>query len=227
MGDGSKLDRPAAGHDEHREARRLDRVVAGGAEGHLAGGRLGARADDEQIDVAGAGALGNRGAKRRGEALGGLTGSRIALVDDPDRVDADRGVVAQPGRGDGDRRRAAEQQLVGGNARLDRAGRGAVLGAENDHVGILALGQFGEANAGAGVDDDVAWHVRRANRFGAAGEQVLSLLLLQRATLGVADVGEREIGAAEGEQAAERERVAIVVGVVIGNDDASGHRGSP
>ena len=171
--------------------------------------------------------LADPGAKRRSEAASGLRGRSVPFVDDANGIDADRGVRAQICGCDGDRRRAPEQQFVGGDPRLDRARSSAVLGAKDDHVGLFALGQFGQADAGAGVDDDVARHVRRPDRGRSAGQQLLRLFLLQRPALGVADVGERELGAGVGEQAAEGESVAVVVGVVVGNDDLQGHEAPP
>ena len=93
-----EVERDPARHDQHRVVRRLHRVVALGAEGDLALGRLGPRADHQQVDRPPP--LDDAGAERRGEALGRLPRGRVALVDDPDRVDADRRVfgAAQPGR---------------------------------------------------------------------------------------------------------------------------------
>ena len=91
----------------------------------------------------------------------------------------------------------------------------------------LLLGQLGQADAGAGVDDDVLGHVGRADRLRAAGEQLLGLLLLERFAEGVADVGERELGAGDRQQPAQGERVAVVVGVVVGNDDLESHSVPP
>ena len=66
--------------------------------------------------------------------------------------------------------------------------------------------------------------VRSADLAGAALEQLLRLLLRRRfagrvVLLGVAYVSDRELGPAVCEQAPEGERVAVVVGVVVGNDD--------
>ncbi len=54
-------------------------------------------------------------------------------------------------------------------------------------------------------------------------QQLLRLALLERLPEGVPDVGEGELGAVDGEQPTQRERVAVVVGVVVGNDDLQCH----
>jgi len=48
-------------------------------------------------------------------------------------------------------------------------------------------------------------------------------VLVERFAEGVTDVGERELGSGKGEEPAEGERVAVVVAVVVGNDDLEGH----
>ncbi len=69
----SKVERDAAGDDQHRVGGGLDRVVAGGAEDDLALGRLGPGTDHEQVDRTAA-VLGDAGAERGREAVGGLRG---------------------------------------------------------------------------------------------------------------------------------------------------------
>ena len=62
-----------------------------------------------------------------------------------------------------------------------------------------------------------------ADRGRAPLQQLLGLRLLERLAEGVPDVGESELGAADGEQPTQRESVAVVVGVVVGNDDLQCH----
>ena len=112
VGESVEADRLSAGNHEDRRGRGLDRVVAGGAEGHLPLRRLRTGADDEEVDRA-ARLHGDAAAERRGEAVGRITGGGVALVDEADRVDADRRAFAKPGRGDGDRGRPAEEEFVG------------------------------------------------------------------------------------------------------------------
>ena len=71
-----------------------------------------------------------------------------------------------------------------------------------------------------------------AEQLRAACQQPLGLALreplaLEVGLLGVAHVGERHLGAGLGEDAAERDRVVLVGGSVVGNDDLGGHCGSP
>ena len=111
---------------------------------------------------------------------------------------------------------------------LERARSSPVVGAEYHDVGVLLHRELVEALAGRGVEDDVARHVGRADLGGASGQQLFGLLLLVGLALvlgqvRVADVGERELTAGVGEQPAEGEGVAVVVGVVVGNDDLRGH----
>src|SRR5207247_84537 len=69
---------------------------------------------------------------------------------------------------------------------------------------------------------------RGADRLGAVREQRLGPLLLGGLAARVlrvrmADVREGERRATDREQAAQRERVTVVVGVVVGDDDLGGH----
>ena len=81
-----------------------------------------------------------------------------------------------------------------------RVPRGSGIGAEDDHGGVLFLGQFHQADAGRRVDDDVLRHLRGTDRSGAAVEQLLGLFLLQRFAEGVAYIGEPQLGAADRQQ---------------------------
>jgi hypothetical protein len=111
------------------------------------------------------------------------------------------------------------------------AGRGAVLGAEHDHVGALALGQAAQAVSGRSAEDDVAGGVGTAQRLRAGLEQALGLLLGGALAGGVGlggvtHVGELELGAGVSEQAAEDERVLVVRCPVVGDDHLGSHCGS-
>ena len=68
-----------------------------------------------------------------------------------------------------------------------------------------------------------------AQRLGAVLEQLLGVLLLQRLAsavglLRVTYVGKRDLAAQLAQRAAQGERVPVVVGAVVGNDDL-GHCG--
>ena len=94
--------------------------------------------------------LDHRGAEGAGEALGGLPGGGVALVDDADGGDREVRVGAQAGGRDGDRRAAAEQQFVGRDTRLDEAVRGPVSEPKRSCRALL-LGDFVEATLVAGL----------------------------------------------------------------------------
>ena len=96
--------------------------------------------------------------------------------------------------------------------------------AEDDHLRPLALCQCRQALGGGAIGDDVLGGGRVAEQLGAALEQCLCLVLgdvLARAVglRSVADVGEGDLGAGAGEELAESDRVVLVSGPVIGNDD--------
>ena len=67
-----------------------------------------------------------------------------------------------------------------------------------------------------------------AENGGAVVQELARGALLERLALAVgllcvADVRQRQIGSAAGEQLPERQCVAVVVGVVVGDDDPRGH----
>src|SRR5664280_3274943 len=95
-------------------------------------------------------------------------------------------------------------------------------------LSALALGERAQALGGRTVGDDVAGDVGVAEQGRAAREQLLGLALgellaVEVGLLGVADVGERHLGAATGEHATEGDRVVLVCGAVVRDDDLGGH----
>ena len=74
----------------------------------------------------------------------------------------------------------------------------------------------------------MARDVRVAEQLSAVLEQRLGLALLEDLALAVgllrmADVRERQLAAAGREELPQGERVAVVIGVVVGDDDSRGH----
>ena len=151
-------------------------------------------------------------------------------VSDPDHPHAlnRHGVaIAQPGRSNSDCHRAAVEQALGGVLRLHASDGGAVVGAEDDDLGTLALRQVPEAFAGGPAQHDVLLHLA-AERLGSAREQIARLLLLEPflrdlGFLRMSHVGEGERCPGLGEDAAERECIAVVGGAVIRNDGLRSH----
>ncbi len=120
--------------------------------------------------------------------------------------------------------RPPSQQTLGGVADRDVAFGGVRVRAEHDHVGALGLGERREALGGRAVGDDVTPGTGLTEQADAAVEELLRLVLGDRLAgavdLGaVADVGERHLGAGAGEQSTESDRVVLVGGAVVGNDD--------
>ena len=169
-----------------------------------------------------------------GERFGRLARARIAVVAH-DRGDGrDRDVVAarEPRRSDRDRDRAAFEQAERGRAGLHAARRRAVLGAEHDQVGVLLLRQVAEPFRGRAAHDDVPRHVRIAEPRRARLEQSrrvgLRLSLARRIRLDrMPNVRERERPARPGQKLAEGERVGVVCGPVVRDDDRRAPRPYP
>ena len=123
---------------------------------------------------------------------------------------------------------AALEQGLGGAADGHVAAARAVLGSEDDHVGLLGSREPRQALARRGVDDDATRDVRLLQPAGTALEQgvrlvVAELLGIRAAVDGVTHIGERQPGAGVAQGPAEHERVAVVLGVVVGNDRVGCH----
>ena len=98
------------------------------------------------------------------------------------------------------------------------------VGAEDDHVGVLGLGELAKTVGGRGVDDHVAIGAGGPDRAGAALEQLVGVLLVDSVPvavllLGVTNIGEGDVGAGAGEDPCECDGVLVVGGAVIGNDE--------
>ena len=136
---GGELDRAPARDDQHREARGLDRVVAGGAQRHLARGGLGTGADDEQVDVPAPAARrpwrpapwrGSSAVCRAAASPSSMTPIVLMLTDGLSRSPAGATAIAAG---------PPSSSLWAGMPGLTVPGGGAVLGSEDDHVGVLAF----------------------------------------------------------------------------------------
>ena len=103
-----------------------------------------------------------------------------------------------------ERNRAAFEQPPGCRLRVDVAPRGAVLGAEDDDLCAPRDGEIAKPLGRRRIVDDVEGDVR--GRIG------LRLVVMT-------DVRELERCARAGQDSAERERIAVVVGPVVLDDD--------
>ena len=92
-----------------------------------------------------------------------------------DRSDGAVELGPQAGGGDGNRHRAAVEQVLSGRAGLDVTGSGPVVRAKHDHRRSLALGQPPQAGSGRGTDDDMASDLRVAQHSGASLEALFSV----------------------------------------------------
>ena len=113
----------------------------------------------------------------------------------------------------------------------DGAVRGAVVRAEHDDVGAAAGDELAQALARRCVDDHVLLGGGSADDVRGAFEQLRRLLgledLLHRVRgARVAHVREAAGGAGVAQEPAERERVAICVGSVVGHDERRAHGAS-
>ena len=108
--------------------------------------------------------------------------------------------------------------------------RGRAVGrSEDDQVGALGQGEVAQARGRRRAEHDVLRDVALLDRGGAGLEQRRDLLLGEplTAALGLvrmAHVRQLQCSSAACEQPPERERVAVVVGAVVGDDDLDGHR---
>ena len=106
-----------------------------------------------------------------------------------------------------------------------------VLGAEHDHVGADASGQVAEPFGRRPAQHDVLRDVRLLEPCRSGCEQLLRLALGRLLALGaglrrMADVRELEGAAGPREQPPERERIGVVRGAVVRDDDLRGHDSS-
>ena len=108
---------------------------------------------------------------------------------------------------------------------------GVPVGAEDDEIGVLALGECAQAIAGGAAEDDVAADLGVTEPLRAALEQLVGVVLRYLlgggvGLLGVADIGERHARAGVAEDLPERQCVVVVVGAIVG-DDHMGLHGVP
>ncbi len=163
------------------------------------------------------------------ERLRRAAGAAVAVADRDDVPDP-RGAdgLGEVDRRDRHGRPGPFEQALGGVADRDVSLGCVGVAAEHDHLRVLRGGEGVEALRGRAVGHDVPGCVGVAEQLGAALEQVLGLGLGERLTVavglgGVAHVGEADLGAGLPEEAAERDRVVLVRGAVIGDDDFQGH----
>jgi len=165
-----------------------------------------------------------RRAERFGQRVGGRARAAVGVADRDDLLHAHLGIVGQADGRDRDSHRTALQQLLSRVADRDVAVRGVRVRAEHDRAGALALGERAQALGRGAVGDDVARDARVAEQRRSPLQELLGvalgeLLAAEVRVLGVAHVGERRLGARAGEHATESDRVVLVGGAVIGNDD--------
>ena len=100
--------------------------------------------------------------------------------------------------------------------------RGVGVRAEHDRLGADLRGEGLQPLGRRAIGHRVAAGERAGEQRGAAVEHFLGLLVAD-GLVGVADVAEGHLGAGTGEQRAEGDRVVLVGGSVVGDDDLGGH----
>ena len=136
---------------------------------------------------------------------------------------------ANPAGGERERDRATVHEAARGRLRVEVTDRRPILGPEHDRISLLTQRELSQAIGRRGAHDDMGRRLGLTERDGPGlqegcrvglGEPLASCLGLERMT----HVGELERRAGTTQQAPERERVAIVIAPVIGDDDLRSHR---